>query len=86
MPIARPRRENHFHGFCSKNSIEKNEMANDTKIRQIKKELQKNELLMREAAIKYEDLIAAKESLTSELEAHRAIKKQLRSERQQSSA
>lgn len=52
----------------------------ESEIARIKKELQKNETLMREAAIRYEDLIAAKETLTSALEAHRSAKKQLKAD------
>ena len=43
----------------------------DTELERLKRELERNEELMREAAIKYEDLIAAKESLTSAINARR---------------
>jgi hypothetical protein len=44
-------------------------------LKRIKKALEQNEVLMREAAIKYEDLVAAKEELKAALEAHKASKK-----------
>jgi N-glycosylase/DNA lyase len=47
----------------------------DSELERIKKALEKNEALMREAAMKYEDLVAAKEDLRAALEAHKASKK-----------
>jgi hypothetical protein len=43
----------------------------DTELERLKRELERNEELMREAAIKYEDLVAAKEALTSAINARR---------------
>jgi hypothetical protein len=40
-------------------------------LKRLKKALEENEKLMQEAALKYEDLVAAKEDLVAALEAHR---------------
>jgi hypothetical protein len=50
-------------------------MARNSELQRIKKQLQENELLMQEAAIKYQDLVAVKESLKADLEAHKRAKK-----------
>ncbi|HWD91155.1 MAG TPA: hypothetical protein VG938_02285 [Verrucomicrobiae bacterium] len=50
-------------------------MAADSELNRIKKQLQENERLMQEAAVKYEDLVAAKESLRADLEAHKLARK-----------
>jgi len=47
----------------------------DPELERLKKKLEENEELMRETAIKYEDLVAAKESLTAAITAHKASKK-----------
>jgi hypothetical protein len=44
----------------------------DPEFQRLKKALEENEKLMREAALKYEDLVAAKEDLTAALQAHKA--------------
>jgi hypothetical protein len=44
-------------------------------LQRLKNLLEANEELMRDAARKYEDLIAAKESLTAAIEAHKVSKK-----------
>jgi len=44
----------------------------------LKKELDRNEQLMREAAISYEDLMAEKESLRSTIENLRKARKEMR--------
>ena len=46
----------------------------DGELKRLKKALEENEELMREAARKYEDLVAAKEDLTAALEAHKAAR------------
>jgi lipopolysaccharide biosynthesis regulator YciM len=46
----------------------------DEELKRLKKALQANEKLMQEAAIKYEDLIAAKEELTAALAAHKEVR------------
>jgi hypothetical protein len=45
----------------------------DAELESLKMELQRNEELMREAAIKYEDLVAAKETLTSAINSRRRL-------------
>jgi hypothetical protein len=45
----------------------------DAELERLKMELQRNEELMREAAIKYEDLVAAKETLTSAINSRRRL-------------
>jgi len=44
----------------------------DAELARLKNALEENEKLMHEAALKYEDLIAAKEDLTAALAAHKA--------------
>ena len=46
----------------------------DPELERLKKALEENEELMRQAAIKYEDLVAAKESLKASLQARLAAK------------
>jgi hypothetical protein len=53
-------------------SAEKTTQGNE--FRRLKKALEVNEKLMQEAALKYEDLVAAKEDLTAALEAHKATR------------
>jgi hypothetical protein len=43
----------------------------DAKLQQLKQALDENEELMRQAAMKYEDLVAAKEDLTAAIKAHK---------------
>ena len=44
----------------------------DGEFERLRNALEENEKLMREAALKYEDLIAAKEDLTAALQAHKS--------------
>ena len=46
----------------------------DEELERLKKALKENEKLMQEAALKYEDLVAAKEDLTAALVAHKEIR------------
>lgn len=46
----------------------------DEELERLKEALRANEKLMQEAAIKYEDLIAAKEELTAALAAHKEVR------------
>jgi hypothetical protein len=50
----------------------------DSELEHIKVKLQENERLMREAAIRYEDLVAAKETLTTDLQACKLARKAAR--------
>ena len=43
----------------------------DAEFKRLKQALEKNEILMQEAALRYEDLVAAKEDLTVALQAHK---------------
>ena len=49
-----------------------------SKLKTLKKELDRNEELMRKAAISYEDLIAVKESLLSTMEDLKRTQKEMR--------
>jgi hypothetical protein len=48
-----------------------NKTRPDAEIKRLEKALVENEKLMQEAALKYEDLVAAKEDLTAALRAHK---------------
>jgi len=50
----------------------------NSKLKLLKKELNRNEELMRQAAISYEDLIAQKESLRSTIDELRKSRKEIR--------
>jgi len=50
----------------------------NSRLKVLKKELDRNEQLMREAAISYEDLMAEKESLRSTIENLRKARKEMR--------
>lgn len=50
----------------------------EVRLKSLKKELDRNEELMRQAAISYEDLIAEKESLISTMENLKKSRKELR--------
>jgi hypothetical protein len=54
----------------------------DGELRRLKKALEENEKLMQEAALKYEDLVAAKEDLTAALQAHKQLRLKVRAGRQ----
>ena len=51
----------------------------DSELKRLKKALRENEDLMREAAIKYEDLVAVKEDLSAAIQAREELKKQSQS-------
>ena len=51
----------------------------DSELNRLKKALRENEDLMREAAIKYEDLVAVKEDLSAAIQAREELKKQSQS-------
>ena len=46
--------------------------TSDGELRRLENALKENEKLMQAAALKYEDLVAAKEDLTAALQAHKA--------------
>jgi lipopolysaccharide biosynthesis regulator YciM len=48
--------------------------STDRELRHLQKALQANEELMRKAAIKYEDLIAAKEELTAAIQLRKKVR------------
>jgi len=50
----------------------------NSRLKNLKKELDRNEELMRKAAISYEDLIAVKESLLSTMEDLKRTQKEMR--------
>ncbi len=59
-----------------------NEMRQiNSKLKLLKKELNRNEELMRQAAISYEDLMAEKDSLRSTIEGLRKSRKEMRDQK-----